>query len=199
MVRRLHDAGIEVILDVVYNHTCEGNDLGPTFASRARQRHLLPAAARPEALLHRRYRRRQHAQLAHPRVLQMVLDSLRYWVTEMHVDGFRFDLARILGRGPDGFDPGIRLLRRDPPGPGAVASQAIIASPGISAPGLSARQSSRRASRMERPLSRRRAPVLARRRRHAAGARGAPRPARPISSTAPAAGPGPRVNFVDRP
>jgi isoamylase len=107
MVRQLHDAGIEVILDVVYNHTAEGNHLGPTLCFRgidnASYYRLLPND------------RRHHINdtgtgntlnLSHPRVLQMVLDSLTYWVEHMHVDGFRFDLAATLGREDHGFDPG---------------------------------------------------------------------------------------------
>lgn len=107
MVARLHDAGIEVILDVVYNHTSEGNELGPTLSLRgidnASYYHLDPGDRR---------RYLDHTgcgnalNLCHPRVLQMVMDSLRYWVTDMHVDGFRFDLATTLGRDPHMFDPG---------------------------------------------------------------------------------------------
>jgi glycogen operon protein len=99
MVRALHEAGIEVLLDVVYNHTAEGNELGPTLAFRgidnAAYYRLAPDAPR-------------HYQdftgcgntlnMQHPRVLQLLMDSLRYWVTEMHVDGFRFDLASALAR-----------------------------------------------------------------------------------------------------
>ncbi|MEZ5889436.1 MAG: glycogen debranching protein GlgX [Xanthobacteraceae bacterium] len=105
-VAQLHQAGIEVILDVVYNHTCEGNHLGPTFSFRgidnASYYWLVPSAPRyyddftgcGNSL-----------NLTHPRVLQMVMDSLRYWVEKCHVDGFRFDLATTLGRGAHGFDP----------------------------------------------------------------------------------------------
>ena len=99
MVRALHAAGIEVILDVVYNHTAEGNQLGPTLSLRgidnARYYRLSPDEP---ALLHGLHRLRQHAEHAHPRVLQLIMDSLRYWVLEMHVDGFRFDLASALAR-----------------------------------------------------------------------------------------------------
>ena len=107
MVRQLHDAGIEVILDVVYNHTAEGNHLGPTLSFRgidnASYYRLLPRD-------HRHYINDTGTgntlNLSHPRVLQMVIDSLACWVTEMHVDGFRFDLAASLGREEHGFDPG---------------------------------------------------------------------------------------------
>jgi len=99
MVRGLHEAGIEVILDVVYNHTCEGNHLGPTFTFRgidnASYYRLKPDDPRYYA---DDTGTGNALDLAHPRVLQMVMDSLRYWVTEMHVDGFRFDLASTLGR-----------------------------------------------------------------------------------------------------
>jgi isoamylase len=107
MVAHFHDAGLEVILDVVYNHTAEGNELGPTLSFRgidnASYYRLLPENPR-------------HCindtgtgntmNLSHPRVLQMVTDSLRYWITEMHVDGFRFDEGSILGREDAGFDQG---------------------------------------------------------------------------------------------
>ena len=105
MVSRFHDAGIEVILDVVYNHTCEGNHLGPTLSFRgvdnASYYHLEKQDARFYA---NDTGCGNTVNVAHPRVLQMVMDSLRYWVTEMGVDGFRFDLATVLGREFGGFD-----------------------------------------------------------------------------------------------
>jgi len=99
MVRTLHEAGIEVILDVVYNHTAEGNHLGPTLSFRGidnasyyrlagdDQRFYVDTTGTGNSLLMR-----------HPHVLQMIMDSLRYWILEMHVDGFRFDLAAALAR-----------------------------------------------------------------------------------------------------
>jgi isoamylase len=111
MVRQLHAAGIEVLLDVVYNHTGEGGVDGPTVAFRG-----LDNAA---------YYRLRHdgegmyedvtgcgntLDVRHPMVRRLVLDSLRFWVTEMHVDGFRFDLAPALGRDPNAFDAGAPLL-----------------------------------------------------------------------------------------
>jgi isoamylase len=99
MVRALHAAGIEVILDVVYNHTVEGNHLGPTLSLRGIDnaeyyrlmpgdpRHYLDFTGTGNTL-----------NMQSPRVLQLIMDSLRYWVTEMHVDGFRFDLASALAR-----------------------------------------------------------------------------------------------------
>jgi glycogen operon protein len=116
MVRLLHQAGLEVVLDVVYNHTCEGGVGGPTLSWRG-----LDAATY--------YRLDGHGRdvdytgcgnsldFRHPRVVQFALDSLRHWVTGMHVDGFRFDLAPTMARGRDGFDPDHPFLvaaRADP-------------------------------------------------------------------------------------
>jgi glycogen operon protein len=106
LVQYLHDAGIELILDVVYNHTAEGNQLGPTLCFRgidnASYYRLDPAAPR----YYRDFTGCGNAlNLRHPRVLQMVMDSLRYWVQEMHVDGFRFDLAPTLAREDGHVDP----------------------------------------------------------------------------------------------
>jgi len=100
-VAALHDAGIEVILDVVYNHTCEGNQMGPTLCYRgidnASYYWLMP----DEPRYYDDFTGTGNSlKLAHPRVLQMVMDSLRYWVEAFHVDGFRFDLASTLGREP---------------------------------------------------------------------------------------------------
>ncbi|MCB8888897.1 glycogen debranching protein GlgX [Vreelandella malpeensis] len=118
MVARFHAAKLEVILDVVYNHTAEGNELGPTLSLKgidnASYYRLMPEEPRyyiddtgtGNTL-----------NLSHQRVLQIVTDSLRYWATEMRVDGFRFDLATILGREPHGFDEGGGFLdacRQDP-------------------------------------------------------------------------------------
>ena len=99
MVRSLHAAGIEVILDVVYNHTCEGNQMGPTLSWRGVDNASYYRLS-PED---RRYYSDftgcgNTLNMTSPRVLQMIMDSLRYWVTEMHVDGFRFDLASTLAR-----------------------------------------------------------------------------------------------------
>src|SRR5467141_3334477 len=117
MVARLHDAGLEVILDVVYNHTAEGNHLGPTLSFKgidnASYYRLLPE---PRHYINDTGTGNT-VNLSHPRVLQMVTDSMGSGVTEMHVDGFRFDLATILGREPYGFDQGGGFLdscRQDP-------------------------------------------------------------------------------------
>jgi glycogen operon protein len=99
MVRALHAAGIEVILDVVYNHTAEGNQMGPTLSWRGIDNssyyHLSPKDPR----YYMDFTGCGNTpNMQHPRVLQLIMDSLRYWVTEMHVDGFRFDLASTLAR-----------------------------------------------------------------------------------------------------
>jgi glycogen operon protein len=118
MVKRLHRAGLEVILDVVYNHTGEGNHLGPMLAFRGLD-NASYYRLQPDDL-------RYHVDFTgcgntldvrRPRVLQLILDSLRYWVTDMHVDGFRFDLAPVLARGTDAFDPLARvfeIIAQDP-------------------------------------------------------------------------------------
>jgi glycogen operon protein len=99
MVKTLHAAGIEVLLDVVYNHTAEGNHLGPTLSFRGIDNHVY---YRLDAENPRHYvdytGTGNTLNTVHPATLQLVMDSLRYWVTEMHVDGFRFDLAATLGR-----------------------------------------------------------------------------------------------------
>jgi glycogen operon protein len=118
MVKTLHAAGIEVILDVVYNHTGEGNQLGPTLSFRGidnrayyrlnpeNPRYYVDHTGTGNTL-----------NLMEPAVLQLVMDSLRYWVTEMHVDGFRFDLATTLARTAAGFErtsPFLAAVRQDP-------------------------------------------------------------------------------------
>ncbi|HEY4345420.1 MAG TPA: glycogen debranching protein GlgX [Parvibaculum sp.] len=117
-VRRLHEAGIEVILDVVYNHTAEGNENGPTLSFRGldnasyyrlvpgEERHYINETGCGNTL-----------NISHPRVLQMVMDSLRYWVEAFHIDGFRFDLGVTLGREGDGYNVGsgfFDAIRQDP-------------------------------------------------------------------------------------
>ena len=99
MVRALHEAGLEVILDVVYNHTAEGDHLGPTLSMRgvdnASYYRLMPGLPR----LYQDFTGCGNTlNMRHPRVLQLIMDSLRYWVVDMHVDGFRFDLASALAR-----------------------------------------------------------------------------------------------------
>jgi isoamylase len=117
MVKRLHDAGIEVILDVVYNHTGEGNHMGPTLSFRGidnKSYYRLEGDARYYTDF---TGTGNSLNMDHPRVLQMVMDSLRYWAGEMQVDGFRFDLCPTLAREHGNFDQGSAFLdavRQDP-------------------------------------------------------------------------------------
>jgi len=118
MVRRLHEAGIEVLLDVVYNHTAEGNHMGPTFSFRGIDNASYYRLVEDDPRYYFDVTGCGNSvDLTHPRVLQMVMDSLRYWVEDCHVDGFRFDLATTLGREEYGFDPGAAFfdaIRQDP-------------------------------------------------------------------------------------
>ena len=98
MVKELHKAGIEVILDVVYNHTAEGNHLGPTLCFRGFDNTSYYRLTDRQTVLHGLHRHRQYAECRMPSVLRLIMDSLRYWILEMHVDGFRFDLAATLAR-----------------------------------------------------------------------------------------------------
>ena len=132
MVRRFHAAGIEVLLDVVYNHTAEGDGFGPTLSFRGLDnasyyrlapdnRHYINDCGTGNAL-----------DLAHPAVLRLVMDSLRYWVEEFHIDGFRFDLGAALTRGAHGFDSGfLDAVRQDP----VLARVKLIAEPWDVGPG----------------------------------------------------------------
>jgi isoamylase len=116
-IRCLHEAGIEVILDVVYNHTAEGNHLGPTLSFRG-----IDNASYYRLTDDRRFYvdytgTGNTLNVDHPRVLQLVTDSLRYWAEEIHVDGFRFDLCTTLAREKDAFEPGsgfFDVIRQDP-------------------------------------------------------------------------------------
>ena len=104
MVRGLHAAGIEVILDVVYNHTAEGDQRGPVLSFKGIDNESYYHLRFGQPGSYENYTGTGNAlNVSHPRVLQMVMDSLRYWVGEMHVDGFRFDLAPTLARDRDGF------------------------------------------------------------------------------------------------
>ncbi len=99
MVKRFHSAGIEVILDVVYNHTAEGNQLGPTLSFRGIDNPAYYRLVGDNPRYYQDYTGTGNTlNMRHPRVLQLIMDSLRYWVLEMHVDGFRFDLAATLAR-----------------------------------------------------------------------------------------------------
>jgi glycogen operon protein len=117
MTRRLHEAGIEVFLDVVYNHTAEGNHLGPTLSFRGIDNASYYLLAPDKRFYFDTTGCGNTLNLRHPRVLQLVMDSLRYWVEECHVDGFRFDLATALGREYDQFDTSaifFDAVRQDP-------------------------------------------------------------------------------------
>ena len=129
MVKALHEAGLEVILDVVYNHTAEGNHMGPTLSFRGIDnnayyrlvdddpKHYYDTTGTGNTLL-----------MKHPHVLQLIMDSLRYWVTEMHVDGFRFDLASSLARQfheVDRLSAFFDLVQQDP----VVSQVKLIAEP----------------------------------------------------------------------
>jgi isoamylase len=103
MVKHLHEAGIEVVLDVVYNHTAEGNHLGPTFSFKGIDNVSYYRLAEDKRYYDDVTGTGNTLDLRHPRVLQMVMDSLRYWVEDMHVDGFRFDLAPALAREDTGY------------------------------------------------------------------------------------------------
>lgn len=135
MIARLHDAGLEVILDVVYNHTAEGNELGPTLSFKGidnasyyrlqpeQKRYYINDTGTGNTL-----------NLSHPRVIQLVTDSLRYAVQQMHVDGFRFDLGTILAREPNGFDNQsgfLKVCSQDP----VLATVKLIAEPWDCGPG----------------------------------------------------------------
>jgi glycogen debranching enzyme len=135
MVKRLHAAGLEVLMDVVYNHTPEGDERGPTLSWRG-----LDNASYYRLPDHQKSSYENWSgcgnllDIRHPRVLQMVMDSLRYWVQEMHVDGFRFDLAPALGRTDVGFEanaPFFKACLQDP----VLAGVKLIAEPWDIGPG----------------------------------------------------------------
>ena len=128
MVRILHSAGIEVILDVVYNHTGESNARGPTLSFRGIDNSSYYRLGKDARFYEDFTGCGNTLDLRHPRVLGMVADSLRYWATEMHVDGFRFDLATTLARESPDFDPNGRffaVLNQDP----VLAQRKLIAEP----------------------------------------------------------------------
>jgi len=117
MVKHLHEAGIEVVLDVVYNHTAEGNQLGPTLSFRGIDNASYYRLADDPRYYEDTTGTGNSLDLRHPRVLQMVTDSLRYWAEEMHVDGFRFDLAPTLARENQGYAQDaafFKTIRQDP-------------------------------------------------------------------------------------
>jgi glycogen operon protein len=129
MVRTLHEAGIEVILDVVYNHTAEGNHLGPTLCFRGidNAAYYRLVAEDPQ-YYYDTTGTGNSLNVQHPHTLQMIMDSLRYWITEMHVDGFRFDLAATLAREfheVDRLSTFFDLIHQDP----VVSRVKLIAEP----------------------------------------------------------------------
>jgi isoamylase len=129
MVKALHGAGIEVILDVVYNHTAEGNHQGPTLSFKGIDNAAYYRLVQDDKRYYMDYTGTGNSlNMRHPQVLQLVMDSLRYWVEEMHVDGFRFDLAAALARGlheVDRLSAFFDLIHQDP----VVGQVKLIAEP----------------------------------------------------------------------
>jgi glycogen operon protein len=128
-VRTLHEAGIEVILDVVYNHTAEGNHMGPTLCFRGIDNRAYYRLVDDDPRYYMDYTGTGNSlNVRHPHALQLIMDSLRYWVTEMHVDGFRFDLASTLARefyDVDRLSAFFDLVQQDP----TVSQVKLIAEP----------------------------------------------------------------------
>ncbi|WP_448455062.1 glycogen debranching protein GlgX [Mycolicibacterium phlei] len=135
MVRALHEAGIEVILDVVYNHTAEGNHMGPTLCFRGIDNGAYYRLVEDDKRFYMDYTGTGNSlNVGHPHSLQLIMDSLRYWVTEMHVDGFRFDLASTLARefyDVDKLSTFFELVQQDP----TVSQVKLIAEPWDVGPG----------------------------------------------------------------
>ena len=135
MVRAFHDAGIEVILDVVYNHTAEGNHLGPTLSFKGIDNEAYYRLMEDDKQHYMDYTGTGNSlNVRHPHSLQLIMDSLRYWVTEMHVDGFRFDLASALARefyDVDKLSTFFELVQQDP----IVSQVKLIAEPWDVGPG----------------------------------------------------------------
>jgi glycogen operon protein len=135
MVRALHSAGIEVILDVVYNHTAEGNHLGPTLSMRGLDNGAYYRLEEKDREYYTDYTGTGNSlNMRHPHTLQVVMDSLRYWVLEMHVDGFRFDLAAALARtfyDVDRLSAFFDIVQQDP----VVSQVKLIAEPWDVGPG----------------------------------------------------------------
>ncbi len=135
MVKSLHSAGIEVILDVVYNHTAEGNHLGPTMSFRGIDNAAYYRLVDDDKRYYMDYTGTGNSfNVRHPHSLQLIMDSLRYWVTEMHVDGFRFDLAATLARefyDVDRLSTFFELVQQDP----VVSQVKLIAEPWDIGPG----------------------------------------------------------------
>ena len=135
MVRSLHEAGIEVILDVVYNHTAEGNHLGPTLSMRGIDNEAYYRLEQNDKRYYTDYTGTGNSMnVGNPHSLQLIMDSLRYWVLEMHVDGFRFDLASTLARefyDVDRLSTFFEMVQQDP----VVSQVKLIAEPWDVGPG----------------------------------------------------------------
>ena len=135
MVRDLHNAGIEVILDVVYNHTAEGNHMGPTLSMRGIDNAAYYRLVENDERYYMDYTGTGNSlNVRNPHTLQLIMDSLRYWVTEMHVDGFRFDLASTLARefyDVDRLSVFFDLVQQDP----VISQVKLIAEPWDVGPG----------------------------------------------------------------
>ncbi|MHA6795252.1 glycogen debranching protein GlgX [Pseudonocardia bannensis] len=135
MVRDLHEAGIEVILDVVYNHTAEGSDMGPTLSMRGIDNAAYYRLVEDDPRYYMDYTGTGNSlNVRNPHTLQLIMDSLRYWVTEMHVDGFRFDLASTLARefyDVDRLSVFFDLVQQDP----VISQVKLIAEPWDVGPG----------------------------------------------------------------
>jgi isoamylase len=135
MVKRLHRAGLEVILDVVYNHTAEGNHLGPTLSFRGIDNSIYYRLDPKHPRFYQDFTGTGNTvDVRQSRTMQLVMDSLRYWVTEMHVDGFRFDLAPVLAREDPEMNPSAAffdVVRQDP----VVSRVKLIAEPWDLGPG----------------------------------------------------------------
>ncbi len=129
MVKALHAAGIEVILDVVYNHTAEGNHLGPVLSLRGIDNHAYYRLMPDDPRYYMDYTGTGNSlNMRHPHVLQLLMDSLRYWIVDMHVDGFRFDLAATLARelhDVDRLSAFFDVIQQDP----VVSQVKLIAEP----------------------------------------------------------------------
>ena len=181
MVRDLHEAGIEVILDVVYNHTAEGNHFGPTLSMRGIDNASYYRLVDEQPEYYMDYTGTGNTlNVRHPHTLQLIMDSLRYWVLEMHVDGFRFDLAATLARefyDVDRLSAFFDLVQQDPT---VVPGQAHRRALGRRPRRLPGRQLPAAVDGVERQVPRHRAGLLARRAGDAGRVR---RPASPAPPT----------------
>ena len=135
MVKTFHAAGIEVILDVVYNHTAEGDQTGPTLSFRGIDNAAYYKLSRDNSKLYSDFTGTGNSlNVRHPRVIQLIMDSLRYWILEMHIDGFRFDLASTLARevsDVDKFSSFFEVIQQDP----IISQVKLIAEPWDLGPG----------------------------------------------------------------